>query len=60
MRTFAFGHSCTFLTLTNPLFNPKMLFSKNTYTERRARLRQLVGHGLIVLMGNNESPMNYP
>ena len=37
-----------------------MLFSKNTYVERRARLRQLVGHGLIVLMGNNESPMNYP
>ncbi len=37
-----------------------MLFSKNTYIERRARLRQLVGHGLIVLMGNNESPMNYP
>ena len=37
-----------------------MLFSKNTYTERRAWLRQLVGHGLIVLMGNNESPMNYP
>ena len=36
-----------------------MLFSKNTYVERRARLRQLVGHGLIVLMGNNESPMNY-
>lgn len=37
-----------------------MLFSKNTYVERRARLRQLVGTGLIVLMGNNESPMNYP
>ena len=37
-----------------------MLFSKNTYVERRARLRQLVGHGLIILMGNNESPMNYP
>ena len=37
-----------------------MLFSKNTYVERRARLRQLVGHGLIFLMGNNESPMNYP
>lgn len=37
-----------------------MLFPKNTYVERRARLRQLVGHGLIVLMGNNESPMNYP
>ena len=37
-----------------------MLFPKNTYVERRARLHQLVGHGLIVLMGNNESPMNYP
>ena len=37
-----------------------MLFSKITYVERRARLRQLVGHGLIVLMGNNETPMNYP
>ena len=23
-------------------------------------MRQLIGHGLIVLMGNNESPMNYP
>ena len=23
-------------------------------------MRQLVGHGLIVLMGNNESPLNYP
>ena len=23
-------------------------------------MRQLVGHGLIVLMGNNETPMNYP
>ncbi|MCF0235353.1 MAG: aminopeptidase P family protein [Bacteroidaceae bacterium] len=37
-----------------------MLFSKNTYTERRARLRELVGNGLIVLIGNNESPYNYP
>ena len=37
-----------------------MLFSKNTYVERRARLRQLVGHGLIVLMGNHESPLTYP
>lgn len=37
-----------------------MLFSKQTYSERRAKLRQLVGDGLIVLIGNNESPYNYP
>lgn len=37
-----------------------MLFSKNTYTQRRATLRNLVGEGLIVLLGNNDSPMNYP
>lgn len=37
-----------------------MLFSKQTYSERRTKLRQLVGDGLIVLIGNNESPYNYP
>ena len=37
-----------------------MLFSKETYVERRAALRQLVGEGLILLMGNNDAPMNYP
>ncbi len=37
-----------------------MLFSTNTYVGRRTQLRQLVGSGLIVLMGNNESPYNYP
>ena len=37
-----------------------MLFQKSTYTERRNALRQLVGNGLIVLFGNNDSPMNYP
>ncbi|MBP3228592.1 MAG: aminopeptidase P family protein [Bacteroidaceae bacterium] len=37
-----------------------MFFSRETYTERRAQLRQLVGTGLIVLPGNNDSPMNYP
>lgn len=36
------------------------MFSKNTYTERRAVLRELVGNGIIVLFGNNESPCNYP
>lgn len=37
-----------------------MLFSKDTYSSRRAQLRELVGDGLIVLFGNNDSPMNYP
>ena len=37
-----------------------MLFDKQTYTERRARLRQQVGSGIILLPGNNDSPMNYP
>ena len=36
------------------------MFSKTTYTERRAALRQLVGHGLILIFGNNDSPVNYP
>lgn len=37
-----------------------MLFSKNTYVERRNELKKLVGSGLIVLFGNNDSPANYP
>ena len=36
------------------------MFDKETYVRRRAELKRLVGHGLIVLFGNNESPMNYP
>ncbi len=37
-----------------------MLFTKETYVDRRNALRQLVGNGLIVLFGNNDSPINYP
>ena len=37
-----------------------MLFSKETYIARRRALAEKVGSGLIVLFGNNESPMNYP
>ncbi len=36
------------------------MFSKETYIRRRARLQELVGKGVIILMGNNESPCNYP
>lgn len=37
-----------------------MLFPKQTYIERRAVLRQRIGRGLILLFGNNDSPVNYP
>lgn len=37
-----------------------MLFSQDTYKARRQRLRELVGNGIILLFGNNNSPMNYP
>ena len=36
------------------------MFSKETYIRRRAQLKQLVGKGIILLPGNNESPANYP
>lgn len=36
------------------------MFSKETYTSRRAELKKLVGSGVIVLFGNNESPANFP
>ena len=36
------------------------MFSKETYIRRRAELKKLVGEGVIVLFGNNESPANYP
>ncbi len=36
------------------------MFSKETYINRRATLKRLVGSGIIVLFGNNESPCNYP
>jgi len=35
------------------------MFSKKTYTERRRVLKEKVGKGLILLIGNDESPMNY-
>lgn len=37
-----------------------MLFSKETYVQRRSLLQQRIQSGLILLMGNNESPANYP
>ena len=36
------------------------MFSKETYIRRRQELKELVGEGVIILFGNNESPANYP
>jgi Xaa-Pro aminopeptidase len=35
------------------------MFSTKTYKERRSILKEKVGKGLILLFGNDESPMNY-
>jgi Xaa-Pro aminopeptidase len=35
------------------------MFDKSTYQSRRQRLKTQVGHGLILLLGNEESSMNY-
>ncbi|RIJ48874.1 aminopeptidase P family protein [Maribellus luteus] len=35
------------------------MFGKSTYTKRRKTLKEKVGKGLILLLGNNESAMNY-
>jgi Xaa-Pro aminopeptidase len=35
------------------------MFSKETYIQRRKKLKKSVGSGLILLLGNDESPMNY-
>lgn len=35
------------------------LFSANTYIKRRKELASQVKHGIILLLGNDESPMNY-
>ena len=32
------------------------MFSKETYINRRAKLKKLVGNGIVILFGNNESP----
>lgn len=36
------------------------MFSKDTYINRRNELKKLVKSGIIILFGNNESPVNFP
>ena len=35
------------------------MFPAETYIERRKRLKKQIGSGVILFMGNHESPMNY-
>ena len=35
------------------------MFSANTYVERRKKLKEQVGSGVILLLGNEDSSMNY-
>ena len=37
-----------------------VMFNKETYIQRRAELKKLVKDGIILLFGNNESPVNSP
>lgn len=36
------------------------MFGMQTYVDRRQALKRLVGEGLILMLGNNDSPVNYP
>ena len=36
------------------------MFSSETYIDRRKRLAEQVQSGVVLIMGNDESPMNYP
>ena len=36
------------------------MFNRETYVKRRAELKKLVKDGVIILFGNNDSPVNYP
>jgi Xaa-Pro dipeptidase len=36
------------------------MFSAKTYIQRRTELKKKIKNGLILFLGNNEAPMNYP
>lgn len=36
------------------------MFETSVYTSRRKKLRQLMQNGLVLIMGNQDSPMSYP
>ncbi len=36
------------------------MFSAHIYQNRRAQLKKQMDHGILLFLGNNETPMNYP
>lgn len=36
------------------------MFEKNVYVNRRKKLKEKMGEGIVLIMGNYDSPMNYP
>ena len=36
------------------------MFDKNTYVQRREKLKKQIGSGVVLFLGNENSPMNYP
>ena len=36
------------------------MFETSVYKNRRARLKEKMGHGLVLILGNEEAPANYP
>ena len=36
------------------------MFDKNVYVVRRKRLIEKMGDGLVLILGNEEAPANYP
>ncbi len=36
------------------------MFEKEVYTKRRNLLKEKIERGIVLILGNNESPMNYP
>ena len=36
------------------------MFSKNTYTNRRNKLREKISSGIVLILGNSEAAFNYP
>ena len=48
---------CLSLVALNQINN--IMFAKETYIARRAKLKQTIGSGLLLFLGNDESGMNY-
>ena len=52
----------TFATLFSQTLHQKeiTMFDSLTYQKRRKALREKMSNGIILILGNNEAPANYP